>query len=208
MDHLITFFVALLTICNPAGALSLFVGMTSDYSDSEKRKAAAKTGLAVVIVLLAVTWAGSHILSMFGVTTSGLEVAGGIIIAIMGLSMLHDKTSAMTHSNNESQDAETKPSIAVVPMAIPIVAGPGAMTTIILATQKFPNIEEKLNISLICAVISLIIWLALYFAAPIGRVLGQSGLSILTKVMGMILTAIAVQMIASGVTDLIPALAN
>jgi multiple antibiotic resistance protein len=206
MEHLITVFVALLTICNPAGALSLFVGMTSDYSPAEKKIAALKTALAVATVLLSVTWAGSHILSAFGVTTSGLEVAGGIIIAMMGLSMLHDKTSAIAHSDNESQAVQEKPSIAVVPMAIPIVAGPGAMTTIILATQKFPGLQEKLGISLICLGISLIIFISLYFAAGIGRILGQSGLSILTKIMGMLLTAIAVQMIASGVVELIPAL--
>ena len=207
MEHLLTFAVALLTICNPAGALSLFVGMTADYSDDQKKKIAFTTALAVTVVLIVVTWAGSQILHAFGITTSGLEVAGGIIIALMGLSMLHDKTSSMQHSENESEDAKSKPSIAVVPMSIPIVAGPGAMTTIILATQKFPSLADKLFISLICAGISLMIWIALYFAAPIGRLLGASGLSVLTKIMGMVLTAIAVQMIATGLKSLLPGLA-
>ena len=206
MEHLLTFAVALLTICNPAGALSLFLGMTADHSDSQKKKLALQTSCAVAIILLVVTWAGSNILHTFGITTSGLEVAGGIIIAMMGLSMLHDKTSSIQHSKNESEDAKNKSSIAVVPMAIPIVAGPGAMTTIILATQKFPALTEKFFISLICLGISLVIWLALYFAAPIGRLLGVSGLSILTKIMGMVLTAIAVQMIATGVKSLLPGL--
>ena len=207
MEHLLTFAVALLTICNPGGALSLFVGMTTEYSDDQKKKTAYKTALSVAVVLIVVTWAGSQILHAFGITTSGLEVAGGIIIALMGLSMLHDKTSAIQHSENESIDATTKSSIAVVPMSIPIVAGPGAITTIILATQKFPGLSDKILISFICAGISLIIWIALYFAAPIGRLLGASGLSILTKIMGMVLTAIAVQMIATGIKNLLPGLA-
>ena len=206
MEHLLTFAVALLTICNPAGALSLFLGMTADDSDSQKKKFALQASSAVAIVLLVITWVGSNILHAFGITTSGLEVAGGIIIAMMGLSMLHDKTSSIQHSKNESEDAKNKSSIAVVPMAIPIVAGPGAMTTIILATQKFPALTEKISISLICLGISLVIWFALYFAAPIGRLLGASGLSVLTKIMGMVLTAIAVQMIATGAKSLLPGL--
>ena len=207
MEHLLTFAVALMTICNPAGALSLFLGMTSDHSDSQKKKIAFQTASAVAIVLIVVTWAGSQLLHGFGITTSGLEVAGGIIIAMMGLSMLHDKTSSIQHSKKESEDAKNKSSIAVVPMAIPIVAGPGAMTTIILATQKFPSLSEKIFVSLICLGISSIIWFALYFAAPIGRLLGASGLSVLTKIMGMVLTAISIQMIATGIKTLLPGLA-
>lgn len=198
MEHFITFAVALLTICNPAGALSLFVGMTTDLTDADKRKMAVKATFSIFVVLILVTWAGSHILTAFGITTAGLEVAGGIIIALMGLSMLHDKTSQMTHSKNEQMDVQEKSDIAVVPMAIPIVAGPGAISTIILATQKFPAVMDKVYISVVCAGVSAIILVALYFAAPIGRLLGKSGLSVLTKVMGMILTAIAVQMVASG----------
>lgn len=206
MEHLVTFAVAMLTITNPIGALAIFAGMTADRSESEKKQTAYKAAFAVAIILLLVTWAGKYLLEMFGITPSGLEVAGGVIIALMGLSMLHSKTSEMSHSKGEGEEAQTKPSIAVVPMAMPIIAGPGGITTVILATHKFPSIEAKLLVSATCVAVAAITWLCLYFAAPISRMLGVAGMNIVTRIMGIVLTAIAFQMLAAGLKKLLPGL--
>lgn len=207
MEHLVTFAVAMLTITNPVGALAIFAGMTADRSDSEKKQSAYKAAFAVAIILLIVTWAGKYVLEMFGITPPGLEVAGGVIIALMGLSMLHSKTSEMSQNKAEGEAAKASPSIAVVPMAMPIIAGPGGITTVILATHKFPSIEDKLLVSAICAGVAAIIWLCLYFAAPISRLLGVAGMNIVMRIMGIVLTVIAFQMLAAGLKKLLPGLA-
>lgn len=180
----------MLTITNPIGALAIFAGLTSDRTDSEKRAAAASAALAIAIILVTVTWGGEYILRIFGVSTAGLQVAGGVIIALMGLSMLHSKSSEMAHTKEERAEAASKPSIGVVPMAMPIVAGPGAITTIILATHHFSTVEARLQISAICVSVAAVIWLCLYFAAPISRRLGVAGMNIVTRIMGIVLTAL------------------
>ncbi len=109
MDHLMAFTVAILTITNPFGALAIFAGITSDRSDAEKKSIALQAGCSIAIILLIVTWSGHILLKIFGVTPPGLEVAGGVIIALMGLSMLHSKTSEMSHNNAESEEAKTQP---------------------------------------------------------------------------------------------------
>jgi len=207
MEHLVTFAIAMLTIANPIGALAIFAGMTADYTDSEKKQSAYKAAFGVAVILLLVTWAGKYLLEMFGITPPGLEVAGGVIIALMGLSMLHSKTSEMSQNKDEENEAKSRPSIAVVPMAMPIIAGPGGITTVILATHKFPSIEEKLAVSTICVAIAAIIWLCLYFAAPISRMLGVAGMNIVTRIMGIVLTVMAFQMLTTGLKKLLPGLA-
>jgi multiple antibiotic resistance protein len=121
--------------------------------------------------------------------------------------MLHSKTSDMSQTKGEGEEAQTKPAIAVVPMAMPIIAGPGGITTVILATHKFPSIEAKLLVSATCVAVAAIIWLCLYFAAPISRLLGVAGMNIVTRIMGIVLTVIAFQMFAEGLKKLLPGLA-
>ena len=207
MEQLVTFAVAMLTITNPIGALAIFAGLTADRSDSEKKASAFKAAFAVAVILLVVTWAGKYVLEIFGITPPGLEVAGGVIIALMGLSMLQSKTSEISHTKDEDAAAAASPSIAVVPMAMPIIAGPGGITTVILATHKFPSFEEKLQVSATCVALAAIIWLCLYFAAPISRMLGVAGMNIVTRIMGIVLTVIAFHMLTTGLKTLLPWLA-
>ena len=208
MSFHIQFAVALLTIANPIGAVAIFSGIAGDRPYGEQKSLARTTALAVAIILLLVTWLGSATLAVFGVSTSGLQVAGGVIIALLGLSMLHSQTSAMSHREEEGDEARQKESIAVVPMAIPIVAGPGAMTTIINATNRASSIADRLVISGICVLVALTLWLCLRFAAPISKRLGVTGINLVTRIMGMVLTALAFQMLAAGLKELLPGLAS
>lgn len=206
MHDLITFATAMLTITNPVGSMALFAGLTSDDSDAERRSAALQTGLAVAAIMLLVTWTGGYLLSAFGVSIPGLQMAGGVIIALMGLSMLRSKTSEMAHTPEEHKEAKAKDSIAIVPMAIPIIAGPGAMTTIVLATHTHHAAKDRVAISLICVGVAAVIWIGLRFAGPAVKRLGVSGVNIVTRVMGIVLTAIALQMLADGLKAALPGL--
>ena len=205
--QIIHFAIAMLTITNPVGNLAIYAGLTSDRTAAQRRHTALVAGLAIAIILVLVIWLGDFIMLAFGLTVGGFETAGGIIILLLGLSMLQSKTSAMHHTQAEHDEAVTKNSIAVVPMAIPIVAGPGAITTVIIQTQKFDDIADKAVITVICLGIAAILWIAFSVAGPVTRLLGVAGVNIVTRIMGMILSAIALQMLANGLKALLPGLA-
>jgi multiple antibiotic resistance protein len=205
--EIVTFIIAMLAITNPIGNMAIFAGLTGDKTLEEKRHSALIAGIAILIILIIVTWSGNLILEAFGIDIASFETAGGLIIALMGLSMLHAKTSPIHQNPDEAEDAKTKTSVAVVPIAIPLVAGPGAITTIVVSTHSYPTIEDKVIISAVSIVLGLILWGAFYFSAPVSKLLGVSGINIVTRIMGIILTAIAFGMMASGFKALFPGLA-
>lgn len=202
------FIVAMFTITNPIGALPIFAGMTGDRTEQDKHMLAAKSAMAIAVILLIATWTGGFLLEVFGLTIHAFQAAGGLIILLLGLSMLHSAPSGQQQTKAEEEDAATRDTIAIVPMAIPIVAGPGAITTVLLETQKYPNVMQKIDISLVCLLIGLLFWGCFYFSAPIAKRLGVSGIAVVTRIMGMVLAAIAFGMLAGGLTGLFPGLAG
>ena len=208
MSQYATFAVALLTITNPIGSMALFAGIAGDRTPGERRITARHTALAVAVILIVVTWAGGGIMAMFGITPAGLQSAGGVILILMGLSMLSSQTPRIKSTKRETEAAQIKESIAVVPLALPITAGPGAITTVILATQELPQALDRVWMSLICVGIGGLVWVCFAFADPISRVIGITGVRVVTRIMGLILTAIAFEMLASGLTGLMPGLAG
>jgi multiple antibiotic resistance protein len=193
--ELTTFAVGMLAVTNPIGNLAIFAGLTAERSDAERRAAAVSCAVAVLVIFLTVTWAGSLILKAFGITIAAFEGAGGLILLLLGLAMLHSQTSAMHHTAAEAAEAQTKESIGVVPMAIPIVAGPGALTTIIIQGTKHPGIASRVEMSLVGLGISAVILVAFLGSSMISRWLGSAGINIVTRIMGIILAAIGVDMI-------------
>ena len=206
-DSFVVFIVAMVTILNPIGALPIFAGMTADRSDAEKRNLVAKAALSVAVILLIVTWSGGFLLEMFGLSIHAFQAAGGLIILLLGLSMLNSEPSGQQRTEDEVEEAGGRDSIAIVPIAIPIVAGPGAITTVLLETQKYPHFGEKIDISIVAILMGVLFWACFHFAAPIAHRLGVAGVAVVTRVMGMILAAIAIGMMAGGLKGLFPGLA-
>lgn len=205
-QHLMSFLVALFAVANPFGNLAIFIGLTSDRSTREKKQIAIVSTIAIAIIMLITVWIGDDILRFFGISVPAFQLAGGLIIILLGLTMLHSKTSKMVHTSDEHEAALQKDSVAVVPLAIPISAGPGTMTTIILYVHRYPDFMEHVMFSLVALFITLIIGLFFYFSTPIGRVLGVSGTKIATRIMGLILVAIAMGMVSEGMLQLFPGL--
>lgn len=197
-NQIINFIVGLIAITNPFGNMAIFLGLTSKKTLPEKRHLALVATLAIVIILLTSTWLGDGILKSFGISLSAFELAGALVITLVGLSLLSAHKSEFSHTDEEATEAKTKESIAVVPLAIPIIAGPGAITTLIIYAHKFPGVVDKLTQSLIDIGVAIFIGLILYFSDKISRVLGIAGVKILTRVMGLILIAMAMQMLISG----------
>jgi multiple antibiotic resistance protein len=141
------------------------------------------------------------------VTVDSLRAAGGLIVLLIGLHMLFNK-SEHKHSSKELEDAQDRSSIAVVPLTIPIVAGPGTMTAVLVAAQQQPTVLTKIEISLVIVGFSVLVGLLFSFASPIANRIGESGMGVVTRIMGMILAAIAMGMLAEGLTALLPGLAG
>ncbi len=201
--QLTTFAIAMIAITNPIGNLAIFIGLTAERPEAERRKTAITCAVAVLIIFIVVAWAGNLVLKAFGITVAAFEGAGGLIVLLLGLAMLHSKTSAMHHTEEEADEAQTKDSIGVVPLAIPIVAGPGALTTIIIQGSKFPGIADRIEMSLVGVGVSALILVAFLASAMISRVLGTAGINIATRIMGIILAAIGVDMIGHAVKGML-----
>jgi multiple antibiotic resistance protein len=197
---------ALFSMMNPIGNVGVFAGMTTDRSRSEATQIAWTCAGAIAITLLIMAWSGSLMLDFFGITVDSLRAAGGMIVLLIGLQMLFNK-SGHKESYAELEDAKSRESIAVVPLAIPLVAGPGTMVTVLVAAQQHPSVLSKLEISIVIMVHAAFCGLLFNFAAPIAKRLGKSGMGVVTRVMGMILTAIAMGLLTDGLKGMLPGLA-
>lgn len=192
---------------NPIGNLGIFAGLTEDRSAAEARHVAWTCAGAVAITLLLVAWGGTFMMAFFGITVDSMRAAGGVIVLLIGLQMLSNRSSHKG-SPGELEDAKSRVSIAVVPLAIPIVAGPGTMAAVLVAAQQHPSVLGKFEISVVIGVLSAVAGLLFSFAAPMSKWLGESGMGVVTRVMGMILAAIAMGMLADGLKGLLPGLAG
>jgi multiple antibiotic resistance protein len=204
---LTSFIATLFSMMNPIGNVGVFAGMTADRTGAEASRIAWTCAGAVTITLLVVTWSGSLLLEFFGITVDSLRAAGGIILLLIGLGML-STSSAHKHSPEELSDAKPRASIAVVPLAIPIVSGPGTMAAVLVATQQHSSVLSKAEISTVVVLLAAACGLLFHFAAPIANRLGEAGMGVVTRVMGMVLAAIAMGMLAQGLRGMLPGLAG
>ena len=204
---LTSFIAALFSMMNPIGNIGVFAGMTASRPADEVRRTAWSSALAIAITLLIVTWAGSAVMDFFGITIDSLRAAGGIIVLVIGLHMLFNK-SEHKQSETELEDAQTRSSIAVVPIAIPIVAGPGTMATVLVTAHQTEAMLGKAEISIVVITLSVLTGFLFSFAKQISGWLGESGMGVITRIMGVVLSAIAMGMLADGLKALLPGLAS
>ncbi len=202
----VKFLVAMIIMMNPLGSLSIFLQLTNRFTLANQRKTAIKCGVSITIIMVASIWCGSQLLDVLGITLSSFRFAGGIILLLTGLSMLQSKESPMNHTPEDDTAAEERSSIAVVPLALPIIIGPGSISTLIIETSDFPNVIFKAWLSVLCLALAVGMFVLLYYGAIISRLVGESVIKVITRIMGMIIMAIAVGMLANGLVGLIPAL--
>ncbi len=206
MTDSITFLVAMIIMMNPLGSLSIFLDLTKRSSTIIQRHIALRSSVAIIIIMLLTVWSGKELLNLLGITIPSFRFAGGIILLLMGLSMLQSRESPVSYTHEDDEAAKERHSIAVVPMALPVIVGPGTISTLIIAVGDYPELASKTWISLICFFLAAGMGIILYFAAPIAEFVGASVIKVVTRIMGMIIMAIAVGMLAEGLVGLIPAL--
>lgn len=204
---LVKFFITMIAIMNPIGGVAIFISLTENYTEQQKRKEALSTAVAILIILMIVTWFGMMILNLFGINLASFRTAGGIIILLMGLHMLQSQPNQFHHTADEHEAAKKRESIAAIPMAMPLLAGPGAICTIVVYSHYFSGFSGNLKMSVVDLILAVIIGALLFFSGFIGRLLGEAGTKIVTRIMGLILAAMAMDMIFSGLTSALPGLA-
>jgi multiple antibiotic resistance protein len=200
----IKFIVAMIVMMNPLGSLSIFLDLTRKTSRPSQRKVALTSGVAIVAIMVITVWTGQQILELLGITIPSFRFAGGIILLLMGLSMLQSKESPVNHSSGDDADARERESVAVVPLALPIIIGPGAISTLIIAGTDFPTFLNKIQMSLACLLLAFGMCMILYFGHSIAKLVGPSVIKVVTRIMGMIIMSIAVGMLAEGLIGLLP----
>lgn len=202
------FVIALLVILDPFMALPIFLELTREHTPLERRRVARIATLAVMVVLFIAALSGETLLQWMGTSLGSFRVGGGVVLLLMALAMLRAESDRVRATPSEEVNAAQRASIAVVPIAIPLMAGPGAIGTVIIAMQRSAAPYHPYLILGGILVVGLILWLVLRLAEPIGRALGDIGLNILNRVLGLLLAAIAVEMMANGLKQLFPLLAG
>ena len=192
--------IALIAIVDPIGCLPLFLSLTGQHKKINKKNIVKMTAITVFIILVTSLFLGDKILNMFGITMPSFQICGGILLLIMAISMMLGKHQIIESGQNGKSDKEL---IAFVPLSIPLLAGPGAMSNMIIAAHQAPNFINQSFLILPCLAVSLLIWLTLSFAENISKVIGVIGTKIITRVMGLLLGSMAIEFITRGVLDII-----
>ena len=204
----VRYLVGMFAILNPLGAIPIYLSMMTDRRPVVMHRTASKASVAVAVILTIAVWTGDSLLSFFGIGIPAFRIGGGLLLILIAIAMFGAKTSPAQHTEAEQAEGEAKDDIAVVPLAIPLLAGPGAISLAIVDAHQAGSITGKLVFNLgILGVVS-IVWLVLRLAEPIGKRLGTGGLNIATRVMGLILAAMAVQLMADGMLELFPGLSH
>ena len=196
-------FSAIFFVVDPIGVVPIFIAMTQGDSQEQLRDTARRASLVAAALLVFFALFGTFLFKVVGVSLSAFRVAGGIVLLITALDMLRARQSEVRTSPEEAQEATVKEDVAIVPLALPLLAGPGAIATVMVLMSRASGV-----VSVVAVLASIVVTMAAsYFllrgASLVQRFLGQSGVAIFQRVMGLLLAAIAVQFIAEGGRDLV-----
>jgi multiple antibiotic resistance protein len=197
-----TILVPLLIIMDPLGNLPLYLMFTADNSRGEQRRMAAVACLASAAILVVFALTGDHLLALFGITIPAFQIAGGFIFFIYALQMLALIPAGLKSSSAEEREGLSKHNIALVPLAIPMLAGPGAITAVLVWRQQLAGSGEQWLLFAAIAAACATVYLCLHFAGLLHRLLGVGGIRVITRLMGLLLAVIAVQFMVNGIAAL------
>lgn len=198
-------FVSLFAIIDPIGGVIFFIALSAGQTSAEKSKTAVGAVMTMAITLLCAVFFGNRLLWFFGISIFSFKVAGGVLIFLTGVAMLGGYGPAIRGSRDHLDSAD-KASVAVVPLGIPFLAGPGAITTAIISSQSAGTPLDLAALVGIIAVISVATFLILFWSEPIAALLGKTGMNVFTRLLGLLLSAISVEIIATGLKGLFPLL--
>lgn len=193
-------FIALFTIIDPIGGAPFFLSITAGYTEIERRKIALRASLTVLITLSLFLFFGPYLLSLFNISLSSFKIAGGILLFLTAMEMLLGKVRSAKATPEEETRVQEKEDVSVVPLGIPYLAGPGAITTVIILTEG-ENLSEKLMVFLSITLVSGITYIILSHSSKIFKFFGELGTKAVVRLLGLILASIAVEYIFHGIKE-------
>jgi multiple antibiotic resistance protein len=201
-------FPAIFTIVNPLGAVAPFLAMTA-RDDFEKKVSTAKRAcLLAAAILLVCTALGSFLFNFFGFTLPAMKIAGGFLLFGVGIDMLNARESRSKNTAEEREEGALREDVAIFPVAIPLLSGPGSMVTVLILGERARTPLEHGFIYLSVLITMLLSYFMLKEARRLARILGATGMNVMSRLMGLILAAIAVQFMLDGLLEALPGLAK
>ena len=205
--------LSLIVLVNPFSALSIFLELTQGYTSRERRRTAQITALSVFIIMTVFIFSGNWILKILSISTGSFQVGGGILVFLIAVSMMNSgsnpakpKIGTQEHDEITVQPRPNMGAVAIVPLAMPLIIGPGGISTVIIHASAARHMHDLFAIVAAGAAISVICYLSLLAAAKVSRWLGETGLTVLNRIMGMLLAAVAVEIVIAGIRSLFPQL--
>ena len=196
--------VGIFTISNPIGNLPIYLSFT-DGNRRKDRAIARSSAITFLISLMLATWLGNDLLGFFGISRSAFQVAGGVIVVLIGLSMLRSEPSKVHHDPESVERDQNSAVKGIVPLGIPLLAGPGTLT-VVIADPNAASMGGKIGLSVVVLALTAVVYLIFEAGEMLSSKISASALQVLTKIMGLLLTSIAVQMIFTGLSAGFPVL--
>src|ERR1700761_8804011 len=189
-------------LVDPFAALPTFLAVTAGQDPAKRVRTARKASLTAFIILTAFGIAGKYIFKLFGITIPAFEIAGGVILLLIGLDMLEAKRSPTQESPGETEAATIKEDVGIVPMGIPMLAGPGAITSVMVLVGPVQHDWQMVAVLGSIGTTAALCFVVLGSATRVAKMLGETGIRILVRIMGLLLVALAVQYFVNGLQDL------
>ncbi|MFZ3060916.1 MAG: MarC family protein [Candidatus Methanoperedens sp.] len=192
-------FTSIFAIVNPVSGVMAFISMTTHMSRADKIYVARRSVLVACIIAIIFSVLGDIILKLFNITADSLRVAGGVLLFLVAIDMLFARTTRESITSEELKDAAQRENISIFPIAMPLLTGPGAITTIIVLIRTAENLDSKLLVVGAILLTFIITFLIFRFSDYFNRVVGMTGMLVMTRLMGLFLAAIAVDFISTGI---------
>ena len=204
MEIFIYLFFALFSVLNPIGTVPIFVGLTQFDDKKERSRISLWTAIDVFIILLIAFFIGQYVLTFFGITINALRITGGIIIASSGFTLLNGKFNKNKGINKKVEnEIQKRNDIALTPLAMPMLAGPGSMSLLIAYYQDHHSFNEIIACSIAIFAVSIVIFLILKSAHYLSKMLGTSGIVAISRIVGFLTIAIGVQYLISSILSIV-----
>lgn len=191
---------ALLPIVNPLSTAPVFLAVTRGYSEFERNRQARRAAIYMAAILLVCLFAGALVLSFFGITIPILRMAGGLVVTRIGLGMLEPSREQRVLPEEE-EEAQGMEDIAFTPVAMPMLAGPGSIATTIAMATETTSVTDYLGVGAGILVVCVLSWITLRLASGLMNLIGQTGMNVVTRLMGLILICIGIRFIAVGFVE-------
>lgn len=200
IDQLLKFFVTFLVVVEPIGVIPIFIAMTEGVSEKERRRMARKGVLIAGGIFLLFALVGGQFLRLLGISLDAFRIFGGLLLLLIALEMVFARESGSRSSHNEVEEGKARADISVFPLAFPFIAGPGSLTTILLAFGPANHDPLLFTGLLVCVALALVCCLfTLYLVTTINRAMGVTGAQVMNRLFGVVLGALAAQYVIDGV---------